>query len=647
VSIGSTTRRRWRDAEAAARELAARPADRRTLLLLTRLPLLREAVLERLAGLRGGASVYRGLRRLAAGGLVATVRPPVGRGHAPCLWYLTDLGLAVVARDQGVESEPLARRNRLRGDDLLALLPGLPQLMASYELLGALAASRLGQPDLLAWERPWRRRYQRPTAKAPVTAALPAYAALGWGHAAGAYLLVPDLGTIPLRLHRPTLDHLLVLRGLHGGELPTLAVATTDAGRADAWRALLEEARRARSEAPLAAVVAPWEEIRARPEVLADPATDRPRTAEQLVRRVRLRPCQPRHPDARLPRFVGDALRVPATTPHVADRLGRVALHLSASDRELLDFVGRHPFLPSEGLALVLGRSMSALRRRRDRLIARGLLRLLRPGEAVADCAELQLVEATAEGLALVAAQQGLTLAAAVRANGLTGGGPRRPLGARRKLLAHPAHTLGADEIFVRLIATARGHASAGGDDALVEWRSAAACCRRPVRPDGYGIYRHGGQLYGFFLEYDRATMSARDYREKFAAYYAYWMSGRYDRDYEGFPTILVVTTDNAAEERIARAVTAAAVGRGPTLPLLLTCRWRLEDWRNTHGLLGPIWREPWGSTRRYWLLGTVDGSSHHAEPRPPWPSGAQLSGHCGSFGTSRPGGVDPGQGPL
>ncbi|HZS15732.1 MAG TPA: replication-relaxation family protein, partial [Candidatus Dormibacteraeota bacterium] len=271
MTIDTTNRRHWRDVEAAAKALEQRPADRRTLLLLATLPLLSEEVIQRLAGLRGGASVYRGLRRLADDGLIAAVRPSLQAGHGPRLWYLTDLGLAVVALDQGVEPEPLARRNRLRGADLLALLPGLPQLQAGYELLAALAASRPGPPNLLAWERPWRRRYQRPTAKAPVAATLPAYAALAWEGRAGAYLLLPDRGTAPLRLYAPALDHLLVLRGVQAGELPTLVIATTDPGRATAWRALLEEARRARSEAPLAACIATWDDLRQRPETLADP----------------------------------------------------------------------------------------------------------------------------------------------------------------------------------------------------------------------------------------------------------------------------------------------------------------------------------------------------------------------------------------
>jgi hypothetical protein len=282
--------------------------------------------------------------------------------------------------------------------------------------------------------------------------------------------------------------------------------------------------------------------------------------------------------------------------------LGRAALGLSAADRALLDLVGRHPFLSPARAAAVLGWPVVACRRRLGRLLAGDLLQRPRPGGDEAAGASARLLELTAGGLRLVASQQGLTLAAAVRANGLAGGGPDQPLGARRQLLAHLRHTLGADAVFVGLAALA--HRTAAGD-ALVEWRSAAACARGPMRPDGYGLYRHSGRLYGFFLEYDRGTMRARDYRRKFAAYHAYRAGGGFERDYDGFPTILVVTTDGAAEARIARAAGAAATGRESGLPVLLTCRWRLEDARNPLGPLGPVWREARarGRERRVWPL--------------------------------------------
>ena len=122
-------------------------------------------------------------------------------------------------------------------------------------------------------------------------------------------------------------------------------------------------------------------------------------------------------------------------------------------------------------------------------------------------------------------------------------------------------------------------------------------------------IRRHGG-AHGFFLEYDRGTMSARDYGAKWSGYYHYLESRTFERDYDGFPTILVVTKSNATEERIARSARAAAVGRSKSPPILLTCEWRVyRDPSNSDGLLGPIWREPWAGfhERTWWTAPTAD----------------------------------------
>ena len=62
----------WRDVESAASRLTE--GDRRTLLLLVHLPLIWEAAIERLFGLRGGASVFRCLARLRSMGLVGELR---------------------------------------------------------------------------------------------------------------------------------------------------------------------------------------------------------------------------------------------------------------------------------------------------------------------------------------------------------------------------------------------------------------------------------------------------------------------------------------------------------------------------------------------------------------------------------------------
>lgn len=274
---------------------------------------------------------------------------------------------------------------------------------------------------------------------------------------------------------------------------------------------------------------------------------------------------------------------------------GLPADDLSPAEWALLDLIGRHPFLPSDRLHAALGASPIETRRRRNHLIDLGLARLVRPGEIGAEYARRELVELTVAGLARLAARQELTLGEAVRHNGLAGGGPASPIGNRRQLLATPAHTLGTDETFLALRRACRRTAPG---TALVEWRNAAACARGRVRPDGYGLLRRGGRLFGFFLEYDRGTMRHGNYVRKFGAYHRYRERGWYASDYEGFPAILVVTIP-AAEGRIAAAVRDTGIGHDAPLSVLLTTRERLDG--GPLGMLGPVWRTPADDTRRHW----------------------------------------------
>jgi hypothetical protein len=291
-----------------------------------------------------------------------------------------------------------------------------------------------------------------------------------------------------------------------------------------------------------------------------------------------------------LPYLVGDTLRSAGGIVGKPINLGNIALSLTAADRRFLDFVGRHPFLDPYQLSQMCEVEIRQTRSRLQRLIADGLVRCVASGEVATSDTTSELVELTRAGLAVVAAQQGISLSSVVRFNGLAGGGPERPFGPRIALIRNLAHTRGVDTFFVEL---ARKLESVGDDFKLIEWRGAATCARRTLRPDGYGIMRCRDQLAGFFLEYDRGTMRISGYLKKLAAYYDCLASGRYDQDYDGFPTILVVTVNNAAEERIVQAARAARVGRMYSLPLLLTCLWRIHDERNSFGALGQIWRRP------------------------------------------------------
>ena len=584
---------RWRDAEAAADRLTE--SDRRTLGLLIHLPLLWEGAIERLSGARAGTPVYRCLARLRETGLVGEIHPALRAGRNPGLLYPTDLGIATHAIDRQVDPAHLARQARLRGPDLEDRVLALPHLLAAYQILATVAGAAGGPAELLAWERPWRRRLRLPTRKAPITVALPAYAALRWGGRPAEVILVPDLATFPLRVYRPAIGHVQARRRISGATLPTLVVATTD-GRLAAWTRLLDDLARSYRDAPLDARIVTWRELLSDRHDLDKVADTAGPTPAVYARELRLRPLDARRPGSPIPRPVGSAF-----DPDASDAsLARLALKVSPVERVMLDLVGRHPFLTADDLAAVLGWETRRVRERRARLIRLGLVRLLDTHERHWSSPS-DLTELTEAGLQFAAAQQGLSLARAVRFNGLAGGGPEHPTGVRRLLVRDLAHTLGADALFVGLYRR-YGARPAETDDAMLEWRNAAACSRRRVRPDGYGMVRHHGELYGFLLEHDRGTMSARDYAEKWAVYYDYRDSRAYELDYDGFPTILVVTTDGTAEERIARSARAASVGRPVSLPILLTCEWRIaDDPSNPHGLLGRVWRTPEDPARRSW----------------------------------------------
>jgi hypothetical protein len=183
------------------------------------------------------------------------------------------------------------------------------------------------------------------------------------------------------------------------------------------------------------------------------------------------------------------------------------------------------------------------------------------------------------------------------------GGGPDAPIGSRRRLLSTLAHTRGADDIFVRLYRQARAH---GCRDATKRWWSGKRC-RLQSSPSETGWIRRVPTRYAL----RRLLPGVRPWHDERArllqevrAYYRYGVTRRFERDYNSYPTILVVTLDNAAEERIARVARATAVGQPGELPVLLTCQWRIDDVTNSDGLLNPIWREPNSDfdNRRHWV---------------------------------------------
>lgn len=573
----------------------------RLLALLARLPLISPAALSAVAGIGCQAVTTRHLRRLEASGLIARLKVATRPGHCPAALYLTDRGLAAASHLLGDEPLVLARGNGLGARALLGSLPGLAHLNALYALLAASCRLGEGAPRLVAWERPWRARFRPRLARAEVGVSLPGYARLIWGEDELELLLLPDLATYPVRAQRLKLLRLAQLGVVSPGQLPTLLIATTDAERAAAWRALVGEAYRVRGAGPLPMLVVEWAALEDElntclvPRPGAGPADGGTSVAQDPPSRTQAFPSAGR--------LVGDPTAVKPAARDGRVVLGQLALRLLPSDHRLLDTLGRHPFLSAAELGMLLGWTPAWADKRCRRLWRQGLLLPLSGGETSSTDGPAPL-ELSAIGLRLVAAHHGLSRAAAVRYNGLAGGGPREPLGNRTSLARHLLHTRGANAVFVSLAATAARLRGLGYDDELEEWRSAAACARRAMRPDGYGIYRHAGLLYGFFLEYDRGTTNRRDYLRKLTAYFDHLCRGRHKADYTTFPTVLFVAADDATERRIGDSLVRAGQGR-PPLPALLTSQWRIDDPRNGRGLLGPIWRDPAGaqSERRHWPL--------------------------------------------
>jgi hypothetical protein len=265
----------------------------------------------------------------------------------------------------------------------------------------------------------------------------------------------------------------------------------------------------------------------------------------------------------------------------------------NVSELAVLDLVGRHAFISSAVLGQVLGRDGRWVAARRRSLARRGLMRLVsKPETGLDGNASGDHLELTGRGLRVLAAQLGVPLQRAVTLLGVAGGGPHTPIGSRHLLLRHLLHTIGADDFFGHLAEVARED----GLGELIEWRNAAASAHGRVRPDGYGLLRIGQREYGFFLEYDRGTVRTTSLRAKFAAYDRYRMSARAEREYDGFPDILVVTA-GGAEDRITDAIASVACGSTWHPRTFVTTVALLRVTRA--GPLGPIWRVPGPTARR------------------------------------------------
>jgi hypothetical protein len=560
--------------------------------LIARLPLVPARHLQTLSGECSSAAAYRRVARLRRGSLVAMVDGPrEGSGRRPRLLLVQNLGLAVLAHRREVEPEALARSYGLHRRALDKLCLGLPAALAGYELLALLTHAMGRQARVRSWQRPWRWAVvagRGDRERGTRTGHLPAYATVDWesrgGRLQAGFVLVADTGGLPPSVLQPQLAQLCRMLSSAGQTGPGVAIATTSERRVNAWLTLMDHLVSNRHDTPVEGRVATWQAWRL--GQVAPPRSGLVDEGVPAVTHCTVRTEKQRRLWSSIPRPIG-LTRVGASV---------AVWHMSTGDRAVLDVVGRHPFLPTQRLGEILGKTARWARERRAELVRLGLLRVMPAEELPRGVGgEDALLELTVSGLTRLSASLGLSLATAVRSHGLAGGGPYTPIGPRRALVAYQAHTLGTDAIFAAIAISARRQH--GG--VLLEWRNAAACARGRMRPDGYGLLCVGRREYGFFLEFDRGTVRPAALRAKFAAYHRYQVSPRADRDYDGFPTIVAVTTGPGAEQRIVDAVRAAAAGHVGRSPILVTTL----GWINSdaEGPFGAIWLDPHRGGRHRW----------------------------------------------
>jgi hypothetical protein len=431
----------------------------------------------------------------------------------------------------------------------------IPLLVACYRLFAQVASGLERPVQVCAWESPWVRTTTSTGSRRMRRVRVPAAVVLRSGPPGvtpSRFLLLPDVGTTPVASFRPLLRALVDLRTAHikDGDEPVLIVGVVTAprletARIEAWQSLLQDVASRTDDCPVRARIVgrgTWSNIRVHDR--------RPTRSDEVFAAV-----------ARLPLL---------TRAQLASLLRTSTRRIARLERELVECGWLRPAITDEAPA-------------RGRVGCLGLLELTEAGRH--EAARRLLLPA---GLAR-------------RHHGVISGDT-----SRRRFQRYLDHTHGTNAVFVGFALAARHVSKRGDDEALEDWRGAAACARGRFRPDGYGCYRREGARFGFFLEFDRGTEKPRDYARKLDLYYRHRNSTAATRAYAGFPSLLVVTTSMTAEARFAIQANLAEQRHGGTpLTIFLTTTRYIDTC--PEGVLGPIWRsaaDPWTAkpARMCWL---------------------------------------------
>ena len=239
------------------------------------------------------------------------------------------------------------------------------------------------------------------------------------------------------------------------------------------------------------------------------------------------------------------------------ERLASLSLATSSTEKRTLEWLGHHPLLSAEDMAVILRVSAQLAGRLLDNLARYGLVQST--DKALEnEAAPPRRYHLTDVGLKLLAARDGVPPRRYARYGIVAAYMPKKQGGGRLgTLLRQLDHTVGVNRFFVRLIAD-----GAKNGPRLVRWLSASEAAQRFtygevthwLRPDGAGDIYWQGEVRRFYLEWDRGTMRWPDMIEKLRSYALFLRSTlRHAEGHRAGGDLLLVTVSPLREQVIWR----------------------------------------------------------------------------------------------
>lgn len=273
------------------------------------------------------------------------------------------------------------------------------------------------------------------------------------------------------------------------------------------------------------------------------------------------------------------------------ERIAALALATGATEKRLVDCLGRHPLLTTAELGVALSVAPHFTRRAVERLLRVGLI--VRHGDEH-DPEDRYCL--TGLAIRLLALRDGVPFRRYLQHAPVTAL-PEEPTHGLPTLLRQREHTVGTNSFFVSMLTRATEHRH------LALWEGASEAVatfswggeRRTVRPDGAGVVVYAGRTHRFFLEWDRGTERIAVLLEKlarYANYYRAWPSAG-----PSPATLLIACPSPQRENVMWRAVTTVFANEASCRHLLTTTHPHLD----LYGPFGMVWRGYGRNDRAGW----------------------------------------------